>query len=379
MKKIFFLLTLGSLMLASCEKFKDNTPYGLGNSGIVPVISASSTAVAPAFSDADRPVVTFSWTNANYPTNPTTIKYVLEVDAAGNNFASPASKTIINKLDTSFKGSELNAFAVGLGYAFGVPADMEARVISSYSNNNERLISNVFKFKYTPYVIPPLIALPASGKLYITGDASTFNWTNPGVMEPARTFTRVSNTTWGALFFMNGSGAYKLLQTPGDWGSQFHMLDGGNAQGGSFEQRDAEPPFPSPAAAGWYSFTFDFQLGKFQVRPFPNTPPHELYVTGNVESFANAWVNNPPAAQKFTRLNSAEFEITLAMTPGKVFKFLSSFGSWQPQFGAGATANSVGANYGGGSDPGTIDTPAIAGNYKITINFYTGTYKIEIV
>ena len=379
MKKIFFLLSIVSLGLASCEKFKDSTPYGFGTTGSIPILSISASVVAPAVADSANAALALSWTDTYYATNPSTIKYIVQLDAAGSNFSNPVTITVNGVRTVSLLAKDLNAAAVARGFVFGVARDMEAKVISSYANNNEQYTSKTIKFSYKAYVIPPIVALPASGKLYIVGDGSTFGWTNPSIMPVDRTFSRVSNTSWGGLFYMNGSGAYKLLQTPGDWGSQFHMLSGGNASAGFFEQRDADPAFPSPATAGWYSFTFDFQLGKYQVTAFPNTPPQELYVTGNVESFANAWVNNPPMAQKFTRLNSAEYEITLAMTPGKVFKFLSNFGNWQPQFGAGPSTGFLGANYGGGSDPGTIDTPATAGNYKITINFYTGTYKLERV
>jgi starch-binding outer membrane protein SusE/F len=48
---------------------------------------------------------------------------------------------------------------------------------------------------------------------------------------------------------------------------------------------------------------------------------------------------------------------------------LSISGQWQPQFG-GSSAT------GGGNDPDAIPTPAIAGNYKINVNFHKNKYTV---
>jgi len=45
-------------------------------------------------------------------------------------------------------------------------------VISSYGNNNERLVTNVVKVNAKTYKVPPRVALPTTGKLYIVGDAT---------------------------------------------------------------------------------------------------------------------------------------------------------------------------------------------------------------
>jgi hypothetical protein len=71
------------------------------------------------------------------------------------------------------------------------------------------------------------------------------------------------------------------------------------------------------------------------------------------------------------------FEITITLAPGKFYKFLSSPGNWQPQFGgSSATGGNLGGNYGGGGDPDAVPTPAVAGSYKITVNFITGKYTV---
>ena len=115
----------------------------------------------------------------------------------------------------------------------------------------------------------------------------------------------------------------------------------GLSAGGSFGQ-GLNDNFPGPAATGWYKATYDFQKGLFTVASFPNAQSTDLWITG--DATASSWTNSPPAAQKFTRLNNCEYEITIAFVPGKVYKFLSVSGQWQPQFGGtSATGGDLGA------------------------------------
>lgn len=126
---------------------------------------------------------------------------------------------------------------------------------------------------------------------------------------------------------------------------------------------------------------------KINITPYldvavPIPPTGELYITGN--AVASDWTNTPPAAtQKFTKLaaNATLFEITVALIAGsdKQYKFLSTQGAWQPQYGgSSATGGDMGFNMGlpGQSDPPGIPAPSVSGNYKITVNFKTGKYSV---
>jgi hypothetical protein len=229
----------------------------------------------------------------------------------------------------------------------------------------------------TPYKIPPKVALPTSNRVFIVGDATTFGWSNdPAPVFPAaREFAKLDETTWGGIMYLKGSGAWKLLQTQGNWDTQFHMVNGGTSTTGSFVQENADPGFPSPSTAGWYKIILDFQTGKYTVTAVSNDLPQELYMTG--DATGAGWTNTPPVAQQFNRLNSSEYSITATLAPGKYYKFLSTQNQWQPQFGgSSATGGTLGANYGSGSDPDAIPTPSVAGSYKIKVNFVTNTYTV---
>lgn len=107
----------------------------------------------------------------------------------------------------------------------------------------------------------------------------------------------------------------------------------------------------------------------------PLPPTGDLYITG--DGTPSSWTNNPPSAQKCTKLSLTEYTITMSFVSGKFYKFLSTLNQWQPQYGGKeANGGDFSANMGGGSDPDAIPTPSVAGNYKITLNFVTGKYTV---
>lgn len=383
MKKIFNILTFVAALtvFASCDKVDDLPFY---EEGTITALTASATTIAPAPADSNNVVLTFNWTFPNHSTDSTNHKYVLEIDSVGKNFANPLRTSVLASLSTTFTAKQLNNFLLGKSYAFNVPVSMQARVISSFANNNDQKISNVVPLQMTPYKIPPKVGLPAGNRLWANGGALPWSWTG-APPSPQSELARLDNETWGGVFSLNANDQFLILSQNGGTNpyDKKYAVANNNlptiTQGGSF---GFYPPgtggdnFKSPSSAGWYKFIMNFQAGTFTISSFgTNALPQDLYITG--DATASSWVNNPPAAQKFARLNSSEYELTIAFVPGKFYKFLSSSGNWQPQFGGNnAAGGALGANYGGGSDPDAIPTPAVAGNYKIVVNFLTGRYSV---
>jgi len=116
---------------------------------------------------------------------------------------------------------------------------------------------------------------------------------------------------------------------------------------------------------------------RFTVTPYndPTLVPSDLYITG--DATPAGWTNSPPASQKFTFLGSKRYEITMSFTPGFAYKFLTTPGQWQPQYGsASSTGGALQLNDGTTSDPPNINTPDVAGDYKITADLGAVTYTI---
>ncbi|HVE61530.1 MAG TPA: SusE domain-containing protein [Chitinophagaceae bacterium] len=377
MKYFLKILLLATTLtaLTNCSKV-DELPFF--EAGTAPVLSASATTIAPAPADSNKVALTLSWTNPNHATDSTNYKFVIEIDSTGKNFSNVATKVVNGGSGTSFTAKELNSILLARGYAFNIPVDMDVRVISSYANNNERLTSNVLNIKMTPYKIPPKIALPTSGKLFIVGDATPGGWNNP-VPVPSQELTRIDETTFGGIFNLTGGKQYLLLPVNGDWSNKFSVgnntVAGLNA-GGDFGF-NLNDNFPGPTASGFYKIIVDFQTGKFTVTPFTQQHglPSNLFIVGDATS--GGWNNPVPIpSQQFTRLTSTRFEITVPLTAGKEYLVLPENGNWGKKFGSDGAATSTKLSGKLKPDGGNLAAPDATGTYKIVVDFIDNTYTL---
>ncbi|MBL0356359.1 MAG: SusE domain-containing protein [Chitinophagaceae bacterium] len=274
--KFLFLTSLSAVFLIACKK-EENKVFFEG--GTAPVLTASTTAdmVLDSTNAANRIGIVFNWTNPEYKfnTGPSSqsVTYILQVDTTGANFTNPNIQEVSISSDLRFTPSvkEFNGYLNKMGLQYDIPHNIEFRVKATVANGTVAdLYSNVVKIKITPY-LDVALPIPATGELYITGNAMPSDWTN-----------------------------------------------------------------------------------------------------------------NPPASQKCTRVSITEYTITVALTPGKYYKFLTNLTQWQPQYGLkiGSGGNADGGDMGLNNntpqysgDPDAIPTPGAAGTYKITLNFVTGKYK----
>jgi hypothetical protein len=154
MRKIFnfILLLIGiGFVITACNKIDPLPQYSKGSA---PDLGVSSVSIVPAVGDSNKTVLTLNWSDPKYATDSNHIKYVIEIDSAGRNFSKEVTRTVTKTLTTSFTGRELNTILLNYGYSLGTPIKLDVKVTSSYSNNNERLSSNVVKLSVTPYSDP---------------------------------------------------------------------------------------------------------------------------------------------------------------------------------------------------------------------------------
>ncbi|HMP93068.1 MAG TPA: SusE domain-containing protein [Phnomibacter sp.] len=388
MKKMQLLnwLAAGALLaLGACKKTETLTVFADGKA---PQATTNTTTLAATSAQAATVILTVNWTNPQYSTDTSNYKYLVQLAPSGSNFEKPATREVMVDRTTSYTGQEINDILLNFGFAFNTAYDVDLRVISSYGNNNERLTSNVIKLRATPYKIPPKVPVTPTGTMFIIGSATELTnpddggWRNP-VPAIVHEFAQLDETTFGGTFRLAGGAEFLVLPENGSWSRKFAVPDNGNSNptGGDFAFYDAGVGgggnFPGPNAEGNYRIIFDFQTGKYTITAFGGTPD-SLFAIG--DATAAEWnndVNNALLKTQFlARKNSGVFEGVLNLKAGKNLKFIAKRGDWQPQFGEGSAAGILGANYGGGADPGTIIVPAQDGNYRVTVNFITGRYTL---
>lgn len=380
LSKILVGLTV-VLAFFACEKKVAPLPF-YGN-GTAPVLTASAASIAPSATDSNNVALTLNWTYPKYATDSSNVKYTIEIDSSGRNFSNAVTYIIADSMKTSFTAKELNNILLGWGFAYNKPYNVDIHVISSYANNNERISSNTLTVQMTPYVTPPKVAPPASGELYLVGDATQGGWNNP-VPDPSQKFSRIDSVTYAGIFNLNGGAQYLILPlNTGNWDHKYAVADNsidGLASGGDFGY-DLSSNFPAPAASGWYKIVLDFQAGKFTVTPWTGTLPDNLFIVGDATD--GGWNNPVPVpTQQLTRENSSEFSVSLHLTGGKQYLLLPLNGKWDNKY---AVADNTIDGLASGGDLGydlssNFPGPADDGTYKLTVNFALGTtgqFKLE--
>ncbi|RYY64885.1 MAG: hypothetical protein EOO12_08450 [Chitinophagaceae bacterium] len=380
--KFFGVLALASLLLTACDK-KDVVDTAAN--GNAPKLESNTVMLAPQAVDSLRTVLSLRWTNPNYSVNMAT-KYVVEIDSVGKNFSSPLSREVINGNAADFTAKDLNTWMLNRGWAFNVPVSLETRVISSYNNNNERLVSNVIPIRMTPYRTPPRVAVPTSDSLVITGAATGDGWANANPAPVKQKFSKLDATTWAGIFQLTGGQEFLILPEAGNWNKKFALADNtvaGVTSSGTFGYKDPSTPntydanFKAPAASGYYRIELDFQTGRYTITPWTGMLTPNFYVTG--AATGDGWANSstPPATQTFTRINSSEYTLTTTLQGGQEFLILPIAGSWDQKYAlkdntvAGISAGGE-FGYKDNSTPNTYDSnfkaPATTGTYTIRLN-----------
>src|SRR6266404_8220378 len=112
---VFPALLLVSAFMA-CTK-QTNTNF---HNGSAPVLKSSVTTIAPKPADSLKNAVVFSWTNPEYATDSSTVKYILQIDSSGRNFSKAVSITLSGALTDSLSAKQINTIALGFGFSYNV-------------------------------------------------------------------------------------------------------------------------------------------------------------------------------------------------------------------------------------------------------------------
>ena len=261
--------TLLLILLWSCTKEENKIIFEDGTS---PVLSASKTGTIPlSFANKDLEAVKLSWTNPNYQfttgLSSQNVTYQLEIDTTGANFTNPSRKilTISQELGLRMSQNDLNDYLLNqLQLNTTMPHNIEMRVRSTIGAAVS-LFSNILKFIVTPYAIPPKVAPPASGKLFMVGSATPGGWNNP-VPIPSQEFTKMSPTFFQLTLALGGGNSYLFLPVNGDWGTKYGAIGANNTNNVNEDDfRIGGGDMLSPAASGNYKIEVDFQRGKFKL------------------------------------------------------------------------------------------------------------------
>jgi hypothetical protein len=358
----------------ACVKKVDNTFYANGSS--TSALTATATSLTLTAADSMNNVIGFSWTNPHFATDSASEQYILQIDSSGRGFAQPDTVITVGALSDSLTAKQLNTMVLGLGAHYNVPYTVEIRLVSSYSNNNEQVMSNTLSLTVTPYTIPPKVVPPSA--LYLVGSVTQGTaWSNP-VQSPTAVyqFEQVDSVDYAGIFNLTAAGQFLVLPVNGSWTNKYATADNSETGSGGTFGYNASNNFTGPAAAGWYTIWFNFQAGTFSITPYTGSIPDSLFLVGSAT--ADAWNNPvPEPSQVFSQLNASQWSISAPLSAAGQFLLLPVNGSWANKY-ATSDANETGS---GGTfaynASNNFSGPANAGTYTILVDFVLGKFTIS--
>jgi hypothetical protein len=371
--KLFFVAGVALVGFMACSKKTTNQFFGNGST---PTMTLSTKSLAPTPADSSEDVLAISWTNPHYATDSATELYSIQIDSSGRDFSKAVTIQVSGALVDSLTAKQINTIALGFGFSYNVAYNMDIRVISSYSNNNEQLISNTITISYTPYVIPPKVVPPAAGAgLYLVGNATNGGWNNP-VPVPTQVFEEIDSVDYAGVFKLSAGGQFLVLPVNGSWTNKFATADNTESGSGGTFAYDASNNFTGPANAGWYTIWLNFQAGTFSITPAADSIPDSLFLVGSAT--VGGWNNPvPDPSQALTQINSSQFSISAPLSAAGQFLLLPVNGSWANKY-ATSDASETGSGGTFGYDASNNFTgPANAGTYTILVDFVSGKFIIS--
>lgn len=350
-----FALCVLSLALFSCEKDEERLVL---SAGTAPALTASRSSLELQEEQADDDALTLNWTASDFG-YPAAVKYTLQLDLKGNNFAAPIVVDMTGReLSRKFAVREINTLLNRLPVTAFSENEIEARMVASVSAHVDAVNSNVITIKATPYLTEPPYAT-----LYMVGDATEFEWDNQKATPMYRSEEDVFIYTFtGPL----KAGNLKFLGERGKWAPMW-----GNAGSDAlvFREKEADPDPASfaVATAGYYTVNVDLRNMRFSMAPYNATGARTFASVGIIGAF-NGWGDIVP--MKSTAFNPHAWSLEHTFDADTELKFRHA-PNWDVNWGTdqGKETDPFGKGKQGGEN-----MKVSAGTYQILFNDLTGHY-----
>lgn len=340
------------MVITGCQKLEDQPFY---EPAVPPVLFiAPTTALTPKTEDSTKEAINLRWTYPNHATSPSNIKYVVEIDSVNKNFSNPLTRVLTESLSTSFMFKDINKYLLARKYDVGKPVTLQARVTSSYANNNEPIKSNLLTFSYTPY--RELVNYVFPQALYVAGNFQGWNpGTAPKIVDP-----RASGTT---------ATSYDGYITTNETKTEFKLVKGPAWTAGDFGSAGS-----GKLSNGGGNLTLDEGAGVYLLRANTADMTWSATKINTWGIIGNATPGDWGSSTRMTLNPNGTYSITTSLKVGEL-KFRAN-NDWPINFGDNK------ANNGPDNIPdynGDNIAIATAGTYEITLDLtLAGNYRYNI-
>lgn len=354
MKKSFLILLIIPFVFFGCEK--DNIKAVLSNNPVAPEITIlSTTPYTETDSLNEFPI---RWKKTDYGV-PVVVNYAVQVDIAGNNFATAKNLGTTTADSLMFTVKSFNSKLLDImDLPTNVATDIQIRIVSAYKQDT--IFSDPVSLTVTPYQQTVAVD-PVFPALYIAGDFQGWDISNALRISAFKT----EGIYEGYINIAGGSREFKLY-TEKAWDSESYGAGGGNTL---IVANCACSNFMAPAD-GYYQFTADLNTMQFTLTPTT------WGIIGNATP--GGWDNSTPMTYDAT---TKTWSVTADMITNGSWKFRAN-NEWAINFGINADGNLAYADhpvFGSTSGINNITVPS-DGNYTITLDLHDANkYKYTAV
>jgi len=360
------------LFLYSCDGQLEDNSFAIDN---VLTVSVSKSDVVLDERYTEK-TVTFKWTTGSNKGTNSSISYFLEIDKVGNNFSAPIEYDMgKNQFELALDYKTLNNLLLNtFSVEANTPQDFEVRITAIIADKSVTPQTAVATFRVTPY-------LPVSKRLFIVGSATPIGWNISDAIE------LTSSTTKTGVFIYEGllsPGSFKFaVNTDGCWCQDFYTQDPSDPMsvvhnvGGSGDDIQWEI-----LVGGKYKVEIDILALTIKINQSQDPPFSQIWIVGDASP--TGW--NIDSPQEFTRTsNPFIFTYEANFVPGDFKIFAGPLGDWCGQWyrplvnGQDLSLNDVEQNSGCTIDNKWSITSDNQGRYKITLDTFNTTVKIERV
>ena len=208
MKKYSILIgtLIGVLSIFSCTQDKELVTLKSDNISAAAIVApVEGTEIVLDRDHAGDEAVVFSWDAAEYGIQ-LSVAYELQVAAAGTDFATPSVLTNTNETSISFTNADFNSKLLEAGFMPEEANSLETRVISSVSDNVDKVISSNLSLVVTPYAtdFPPIFMIgSATGgwdpsiAVEVLSTGEPFVYSTVAYFVGGEAFRFFKNAAWG--------------------------------------------------------------------------------------------------------------------------------------------------------------------------------------
>jgi hypothetical protein len=260
--KFIALSSVALLMLSSCKKDGDLTTSNGGKPGALTASTTTLVLDKTKINDSTT-VINFNFTNANYGFD-AAVTNTLQIDAAGDNWANPASATLSTKvLSQGYSTAQFNSLLLKLNLKASVAAQVNVRVMHSVSVSVAPVYTNVVALTVTPFNLTSFV--------YVPGAYEGPTWPNPGPLEDSLVSATDNGIYVGIINFSAGNNQFLIVPIKGSWANKYattaNPATGSSAIYPTEYVSSGGNNFYAPTAAGQYLVTLNINTNSLSIAP----------------------------------------------------------------------------------------------------------------